>query len=40
MAQSDFKQIAKSFAKDLIAGTLAGVVSTVFGHPFDTIKTR
>jgi hypothetical protein len=28
------------FAKDLIAGTFAGITSTVFGHPLDTIKVR
>jgi hypothetical protein len=24
----------------LVAGTFAGVTSTVFGHPLDTIKVR
>jgi len=32
--------IFESFAKDLVAGTCAGITSTIFGHPLDTIKMR
>jgi len=30
--------IGKAFIKDLFAGTAAGISSTIFGHPLDTIK--
>lgn len=46
MAESGIEQLSStrangimsSFLLDLVAGTCAGVSSTVFGHPLDTIK--
>lgn len=33
-------KILNAFLLDLVAGTCAGVSSTVFGHPLDTIKVK
>ena len=29
-----------SAAEDFLAGTLSGIVTTIIGHPFDTIKVQ
>jgi solute carrier family 25 carnitine/acylcarnitine transporter 20/29 len=31
---------AKVIARDIFAGTVAGVTVTLVGHPFDTLKVR
>jgi solute carrier family 25 carnitine/acylcarnitine transporter 20/29 len=36
----DFSQIKKGLMEELFYGSIAGVVVSLVGHPFDTIKTR